>query len=104
MTYIRFPQHHNYPPQCACTRPSAHFYPHRGCTCPGCPGDCWCGGYDPDYLTNLKCGCATQRLHFGYCCIKYLIKPEPAPPGKIRQFLRKMKQKPVDTPRPPTLT
>jgi hypothetical protein len=40
------------------------------CRCEGCPGDCWCGGLDPD-LRPLDCGCTHMREAYGDCCWAY---------------------------------
>lgn len=44
---------------------------HQVCECKGCPGDCGCGGLDPD-SRPLTCGCKDQREAQGFCCPKQM--------------------------------
>lgn len=63
---------HDFPATCACR--GGNYTDHRYCACDGCPGDCWCSGYDDDLPGELACNCGYVRLHYGYCCMKYLAQ------------------------------
>lgn len=63
-----------FPDACQCPIDGPRRAYHQICRCEGCPGDCGCGGFDPDFTE--RCGCGYLKEQFGYCCVLYVSRPK----------------------------